>query len=290
MSFLVCSIGSPEPPSEQKQFTDLLYPKTKQKMKKLTLLAAMFAIAMTGMSQDIIVTKKSNKIEAKILEISDDFVRFKRLDEINGASYTFSAEEVASIVFENGDVYVFPQSSNVKPPYKTERADFATEKLPEWGDTLYEEFPIRLKTGKELILRTGTPLDAHSGVAYYGDVRLKNKEYAELLSYCDEAYSIYQEAKRYENLSAVMSITSLASELLSFYFLFTDNPETGIYPLALGGVLLLIGVPIGLKSVDLKDQASAAFNKQCSNEIKQRYSAELSLSVSAHGLGLTLSF
>ena len=58
-------------------------------------------------AQDLLITKDSERIEAQITEISDSEVKFKRLDNMDGPIFVLSADKIASIVFANGEVFVF---------------------------------------------------------------------------------------------------------------------------------------------------------------------------------------
>ena len=67
-----------------------------------------------------------------------------------------------------------------------------------WKDTIYEEFPIKLKTGKEIMFRTGTPIEVSNRKYYYGEVSLSRQEYRELISYDPNALKAYTASIAYE--------------------------------------------------------------------------------------------
>ena len=61
-------------------------------------------------TQDVIITKKAEKIMAKITEIDIDVVKYKRYDYQEGPTYTIKKSDIASIIYQNGKVEVFEQS------------------------------------------------------------------------------------------------------------------------------------------------------------------------------------
>ena len=58
-------------------------------------------------AQDIIVTKQSRKIEAKITDVEPDCIKYKKYNYQEGPTYTIKKSEIASIIYQNGDVETF---------------------------------------------------------------------------------------------------------------------------------------------------------------------------------------
>jgi len=83
----------------------------KQKKGLLLALCALF-ISCACFAQDIIITKDSKKIKAKVVRIDVDNVRYKDFDNQNGASLTILKTNVASILYENGEVETFDNEQN----------------------------------------------------------------------------------------------------------------------------------------------------------------------------------
>ena len=72
-------------------------------MKKLILLFALFFTTGFYMSgQDIIKKKDGSEIKAKVIEITDETVRYKDFDNINGPIYNIHCYSISSITYENG--------------------------------------------------------------------------------------------------------------------------------------------------------------------------------------------
>jgi hypothetical protein len=90
-------------------------------MKKLiyTVLFMICSIANTY-SQDVITKKNSEDILAKVVEVTNSEIKYKRFDNQNGPLFTISKSEVLMVRYENGTKDVFTnetkpvnQSSNV---------------------------------------------------------------------------------------------------------------------------------------------------------------------------------
>ena len=89
------------------------------KKTRLLLIGLLMAICAEGFAQDIIYTLDSRRIEAKVLEITDDDIRYKTFDNLEGPDYRMSLDRVVRIVFENGTEKVFSQVPLFVPnPYE----------------------------------------------------------------------------------------------------------------------------------------------------------------------------
>jgi len=76
----------------------------------LTILTTTFAFA-----QDVIVTKEGRKINSKVTEINENDIKYKNFENLNGPTYTMKKSEIATIIYENGQVEVFNLSMNTTP-------------------------------------------------------------------------------------------------------------------------------------------------------------------------------
>lgn len=83
-------------------------------MKKLIFLFTTLAITITALAQDIIVTKDSKKIEAKITEVSKSEIKYKEFDYQDGPTFILGIDEIATIAYGNGKVVVYNQQKSVE--------------------------------------------------------------------------------------------------------------------------------------------------------------------------------
>ena len=85
---------------------------------KRTLLSAVCFIVLSSVcfAQDIIVTKDAKRINAKITEVNVDNVRYKNFDNQDGPVYTLLKSEIASIIYQNGQVETFGSETRYQQP------------------------------------------------------------------------------------------------------------------------------------------------------------------------------
>lgn len=75
-------------------------------MKKV-LAIAFLLLTSYAYSQDTIRTNSSQEIIAKILEINNDEIKYKKFSNINGPIYLLSKNEINSITYLNGEMEMF---------------------------------------------------------------------------------------------------------------------------------------------------------------------------------------
>ena len=74
---------------------------------KIIFVSLLMTLCAKGFAQDIIHTINEGTIEAKVTEISDDVVRYKTFDNLDGPDYVMPVGRISRIVFENGTQRVF---------------------------------------------------------------------------------------------------------------------------------------------------------------------------------------
>lgn len=72
----------------------------------MTLFLAFLAVAAVS-AQDIIVLRNSQRIDAKIISVTSSEVSYKKADYVDGPTFTLKLEEIATIVYANGETQVF---------------------------------------------------------------------------------------------------------------------------------------------------------------------------------------
>ena len=76
--------------------------------KRIFVSLGILSVMFFGLSaQDIIVTRDSKKIEAKVTEVNRDDVKYKVFTNQEGPTYTLPKSDIASIVYQNGQVDTF---------------------------------------------------------------------------------------------------------------------------------------------------------------------------------------
>lgn len=90
-------------------------------MKKKVLLIVTLAITHFVAAQDIIVTKNSDRIDAKILKVTEEEIEYKQSNNPDGPLFTISVEKISSILYSNGEVQTFDAKIKSKKHTKDDR-------------------------------------------------------------------------------------------------------------------------------------------------------------------------
>lgn len=82
-------------------------------MKKHLILVCMLILAcFTVSAQDIILKKNADRIEAKVLKVSETQIEYKKWDNPDGPLYTLAVCEIVSIKYQNGTEDILSASQN----------------------------------------------------------------------------------------------------------------------------------------------------------------------------------
>jgi hypothetical protein len=85
-------------------------------MKKIILLLiVLIGFGTATIAQDIIITKDGTKIHSTVTEINENDIRYKLFENLSGPTYFMKKTEIASILYENGNVDVFNLDLNTAP-------------------------------------------------------------------------------------------------------------------------------------------------------------------------------
>lgn len=79
-------------------------------MKHLLFILTFLFFSVSAIADDIIITKKKEKIVCKVIEVATDIVKYKKIDMLDGATFSLAKKDIASIIWDNGNVEVFEES------------------------------------------------------------------------------------------------------------------------------------------------------------------------------------
>lgn len=82
-------------------------------MRKV-ILSILLTICCVTFAQDIIITKDSERIDAKIEMVSPAEIRYKKLSNLNGPTFVMPTENISAIMYENGEVQTFSNEEGKK--------------------------------------------------------------------------------------------------------------------------------------------------------------------------------
>ncbi len=79
-------------------------------MKRLFLFMLLI-ICELSFAQDIIVTKDNQRIDARIIEVSETTIKYKKTTNLDGPTFSVQTDKIASVIYQNGDVQTFSTSN-----------------------------------------------------------------------------------------------------------------------------------------------------------------------------------
>ena len=109
-------------------------------MKKIAFLTitTLFLIISSLKAQDLIVKTDGTIIKGKISEISDEAIKYKKADNLDGPVYSVSKSSVSAINYENGTVEKFEAPAQAAKE-KNEDEEYAEKEEPTKKNPILED-------------------------------------------------------------------------------------------------------------------------------------------------------
>lgn len=253
--------------------------------KKILLFVWCILASLTVFSQDKIITRDAKTIEAIILEINIDDLRYRRVDNPTGPIYTIQKSEIASVIYANGRAEVFDvKSLNVNSPQKNE--------LSTDGDII----GVIGNGGCYFNPQNPLPIDASTNVYSYGNYAVSYSTIQYILNNVD--VNLGREFQRARNMEASgVSLSSLGLTFLglSSIFVFSDNNAFFITGVSFASIGFILAVPVGLPLWLVGEKRTAnVINQYNMNLSRNMYSVnpplELRLIGNQNGIGFAIAF
>ncbi|MCB4807235.1 hypothetical protein LG651_03155 [Tamlana sp. 62-3] len=86
-----------------------------------TKLSALFLLPFISFSQDVITNIDGSTINAKILEISKNEIKYKKTNYLDGPLIIIDKKDISQIKYENGDIEIFQQTTSDKEKVYAEK-------------------------------------------------------------------------------------------------------------------------------------------------------------------------
>lgn len=259
-------------------------------MKKAFLILCAAFVAMGVYAQDIIVTRNSQRIEAKILEVSSAEIKYKEFNNQDGPTFVLTAAEINTIIYQNGTVKVFDQP--VAQPVQQQYAP------------VYAAQPAQAQPAQNAYGHlAGLPITKSDDNYFIGDQRLNEEQYlAFIQANCAEAWESYQKGKGlwksgwtcfgvglgFEAVGAMfygLGVGLSGGRTSSSVYLGMGIP--GIILLSSGSALLVASVPCLIVGGIKKNTSHNVYNERCA---KQQMAVTFGLQASQNGFGLAMKF
>lgn len=250
-------------------------------MKKLiVLLIGCLSVAQVCVAQDVIVTRDSKRIDAKVEEISETEVRYHRQDNPAGPVFVMPTSQIASIVFANGDVTTF----NTQPTQQQQQqAQSAQQNLYENSVVVGTAGLVRYTPGK-LVGRENSQY-------YYGGVKISDDAYEELLkAVCPQAYNTLAISDVFGVFEWILGTVGFALIDVSIYTILEHGEEAATPWFTWGAVSLGAALPCVIGKYRFRNKSIREFNASCASPSYTQNDIEWQLGVSPTSVGLTLKF
>lgn len=230
-------------------------------MKKLMFLLVLSVCAMTVFAQDIIIKRDATKVEAVITEVSGSEVKYKSYTNQEGPTFILSSDEIATIMYKNGEVQVFEKK---------------VEPTPNYGYRL-----------------TG-PMAYVDGFYYLNNKLITKTQLREhLMNNCKTAYNYY---KKYSDM-AIAGVALLGAgaglDIIGIILSATGNRDgvTGLVITTLGSASTIAGVPLCAIGFIRRRRVYHIYNSRCANTaFRVNKEVNLNVQASGDGVGLALRF
>lgn len=98
---------------------------------------------MTALADDIIVLRTSEKINAKILEVSENEIKYKKANYLEGPTFILPIENISNILFENGDIQMY----NIPLPKEEKTQSYFVKSDTNNDDNNNDEYTANNKSG-----------------------------------------------------------------------------------------------------------------------------------------------
>jgi hypothetical protein len=266
-------------------------------MKKIITLLVFVVCTTMLYAQDIIITKDSKRIEAKIIEVTPTTVKYKKWSYQDGPDILEAKSNIAAIMWGNGEVEAFSVEEVV---VTTKEEDKQEVVVKEESKIEKEESVAIVKevADKNMVIAKTENNNYVVGTGSLSLVRLENGDYmcdGKLITHenirefyannCYDAYLMYKKAYNTSvagyTLLCAGSVCALAGSL------------TMIGDLASGLALLVTGlcadiacIPTILVAYKQQNKAIDIYNKNCS----KKEIVTLNLGSTTNGFGLSINF
>ena len=226
----------------------------------------MMFLCVESFAQDVIHTVDLRPIEAKVLEITDDYVRYKTFDNLEGPDYRISVSRIIRIVFENGTEKVFTLSS----PFASSYYGPARGPVRYHGGYFYDAYG-RIDARRQDAL----------GIALYGsDYRIAKSQ---------SQWGLGLTVIGATDIASALILGAMTSSLRHDEF-FREGTAVPIAFAVMGVCCLGAGIPIWISGNRRLNKIADDYNQQFRSSNGYGYAPSVELKSGANGVGLALRF
>ena len=263
-------------------------------MKKILTFMVALLTAFNLFAQDIIITSDAKRIEAKILEVSSNEIKYKEFNNLEGPTFILTSDELNTIIYHNGTIKTFDHSAKQAP-----------QPVNNAGYNSYSATPVA----------AGLPITKEDDDIYVmGDLRMSEDDYLKFIKLnCKDAYTYYENGVNLQSLGfrflgagAGLFAGGLVWHMVG---LFTFGPyasssylyDYGLYKgfTIAGEVLMGVGlfgfipasVPCLVIGTVRKNNSHEVYNEKCAaTQQAKNTPVTFGITSGANGIGVALNF
>ena len=246
-------------------------------MKKILLIGITAFFVRTGFSQDVIITKTGESIRAKIIEVTDENISYKKYNDQQGATFVLKKDKIKVISWENGDVDDYEKIL----PEQNVKEDIS---LGEVSNNL--PYIVNRK-GKTFYLENGE---------IYDEIQLKQFLMEKNLG---GIWVKYSNGKKLMNTGLILIGGGVFLEIVGIVVSVNGaiNENYGQFMVGsvfctLGGMAEIAGIPIAIVGGVRRNRSINDYNTVYGGKPRSQYSQNIILKAGStgKGLGFTLNF
>lgn len=222
--------------------------------------------SFTSFSQDVITTKLGETIQAKIIEVTDEYVSFKKYLDQQGETFIIKIEHIKIIAWENGDVN-------------------------EYEEAISEQM-LNISQGKNVF----TYIDKKKNLFYFDDGQVYDEK--QLKQYLIEKnlnsiWTKYSSGKKLSTVGWGLIGTGFAFTGAYIITLTTWGNTAAIISFGtIAAVALYTGIPIAIVGTVRKNRAIFDYNATYARKPYPQYSQDITIKTGCvgNGIGFVLNF
>ena len=264
-------------------------------MKNFLIFLFLIISCLGAFSQDLIITKKGDKITCKVLSVEQNSVSYKKSSNLDGPSYSIEKTQIASVTYKNGDVDVFTEE--------------ATEENNKTGQTTenVESNDSYNKRKSSRSFRSSKSVDADCSIflsdfrymdgRYYDKYgnKLGNSEMKMVMEHCDPRMaSKFGSGCGLKAAGKSLTFTSIGVMSLGCIAA-SESTDLGVALICAGSICFNVGLPLWIaggviRKNNIRRFYSTYMQESASIENVDEPPLLLHFGASPKGIGISLSF
>jgi hypothetical protein len=240
-------------------------------------------------SQERIITVEGDTLYAKIIEVSDHAVSYKRYNYQEGATFVLGISKISSIIWENGEIDAYDSKTNIL--VTTNNNDNPIN----YTTTLFPAIVDRRRSN--FILDNGTKMDEDEFELFM------------IANHVERYWKTYSSGKRLFKTGKILLIvggsgaTLGGAILINHYVLVVQdgsilerdqtNRNTGLVFFCTGMAVLTVALPLLITGIVKRNTFVDTYNERCAGKRPSEISENVlswKLQPMANGLSVTLNF